>query len=457
MVVNNVLLPIQDTFNHWDISLSDGRVTSMKPSSATSTPDLLLPGLCHAHIHLDKPYLLTCNHPPSPSHPDYSDLATQTGSFQEALTNTALAKKRFTPDDLYLRGSQLLAASHAQGVTLLRAFVEIDHTVGTASLEAAIRLKADFSHLLHVQICAFAQDPLFSTELGELNRAILSAALDDFAPEIDVLGTTPYVETAEEAGLQNIRWAIDTALRRGLHLDFHIEYNLSPEEGLGHIGDVIDFLVAQHWPTGKGAKTVVLGHATRLTRASAQTMADLAGRLRRTKLPVHFVGLPTSDTFMMARPGEEDHAHERQRGTLNVPLMIREYGLDACVAVNNVGNAFTPYGTGDPLSVASWGVGLYHAGTPDDARLLYECVSTRAREAIGLGDGGEDDAYEIAEGRAWPAMLLVRNEADVRLPGKRPGETITIPARPRMSIQDVVWDPPETALRQVVRGQNLEI
>jgi cytosine/adenosine deaminase-related metal-dependent hydrolase len=453
MNFEHVILPFQDSLSRWDITISDGIVTSMSPSSATSHPDLLLPGLCHAHIHLDKPYLLTCNHPSSASHPDYSDLVPQTGSFDEALTNTSLAKKRFTQPDVYLRGSQLLAASHAQGVTSLRAFVEIDDTVGTASLESAIRLKTDFSHLLHMQICAFAQDPIFSTERGELNRAILSAALDDYGADIDVLGTTPYVEKTEEAGLQNIRWAIETALRYGLHLDFHVEYNLDPGDGLGHVGDVIDFLVAQKWPTGRGAKTVVLGHATRLTQASDRTMADLAGRLHRTRLPVHFVGLPTSDMFMMGRPSEGSPSHARQRGTLNVPLMIREYGLNACVAVNNVGNAFTPYGNGDPLTLASWCVGLYHAGTVDDARLLYECVSSRAREAIGLGDRGEDDAYEIAEGKTWPPMLLVKNERDAQLPGKQPGETMRIPARPRLGIKDVVWDPPAPGLRQVVHGQ----
>lgn len=58
-------------------------------------------------------------------HPSYSDLEPQSGSFQEALSNTSQAKARYTEQDLYLRGSQLLAASYTQGVTSLRAFVGI--------------------------------------------------------------------------------------------------------------------------------------------------------------------------------------------------------------------------------------------------------------------------------------------------------------------------------------------
>jgi hypothetical protein len=40
---------------------------------------------------------------------------------------------------------------------------------------------------------------------------------------------------------------------------------------------------------------------------------------------------------------------ENVRGTLPVVELINEYGFNAAIAVNNVGNAFTPYGNCDPL------------------------------------------------------------------------------------------------------------
>ncbi|RYO86691.1 hypothetical protein DL766_005823 [Monosporascus sp. MC13-8B] len=88
----------------------------------------------------------------------------------------------------------------------------------------------------------------------------------------------------------------------------------------------------------------------------------------------------------MGRPNA-DVSHSRPRGTPQVLSMINDLGLSACIGVNNVGNAFTPYGTGDPLQLASWAVGIYQAGTVDDAHILYECVSGRAREAISLDSG----------------------------------------------------------------------
>jgi hypothetical protein len=50
--------------------------------------------------------------------------------------------------------------------------------------------------------------------------------------------------------------------------------------------------------------------------------------------------------------------------------MIKRYGLQTALGVNNVSNAFMPHGSCDPLSVASLGVGIYQAGTKMDAEIL---------------------------------------------------------------------------------------
>ncbi|KAJ4262878.1 hypothetical protein NW762_006491 [Fusarium torreyae] len=458
MDLYNTLLPLQDSSQQWDIRIEGGVVVSMKPSNTTSTsqlPSILLPSLCHPHIHLDKPYLLTCNHSTSSNHPDYSDLAPQSGSFEEALTNTSEAKKRYTGDDLYLRGSQLLASSYSQGVTCIRGFVELDHVTGLQPLQTAIRLKEEFADLVDLQICAFAQDPIFSTQHGEENRSILLGALKDFEASIDVIGTTPYVESADETSRRNIQWAVQTALEYEKHLDFHLEFNLRGGNIMEFFNYVVDVLIDKSWPTHPGAPTVVLGHATRLTQASHSDISLFAERLRSKNLPVHFIGLPTSDLFMMGRPAsdkvsEQETPLNRPCGTLHVPKMIQDYGLNACLSVNNVGNAFTPYGGGDPLDIASWSVGLFHAGRADDAKLLYEAVSTRAMEAIMPLKSSHIESYTVSEGKPWFPMLLIRNEEYVEI-ASAAGKTLRVPTRPRLAVRDVVWDPPQTRLRSIIR------
>lgn len=451
--LENVIIPSIDASKCWDVEFTGRNVSSRTPSSSTSPPSLLLPPLCHPHIHLDKPYLLTSNRAPSVSHPDYSDLLPTTGDFQEALANTSAAKARFTYEDLYLRGAQLLAESYHRGVTSMRVFVEVDHVVRLTNLKAAVQLKKEFQHIIRVQICVFAQDPLFSTEHGSTNLQYVEEALNNFSDMIEALGTTPYVEQGTDAAdretnqQKNIDWAIGMSLARGLHLDFHLDYNIDASQK-GMVPSVVSTLKQQNWNESNPGRTVVIGHCTHLTTHDPRELARIASAIKDDNLPVHFVGLPTSDLYMMGRPpsqpGTTDKPHERPRGTMQVPSMIKDYGLDACIGVNNVGNAFTPYGDGDPLQLACWGAGLYHAGTVADAELLYECVSGRARRAIGL------DKHDVGHDVLLPG-LLIRNRKDVVLPAKDGGSALSVPARQRLSIKDVVWDPPENALRKVIQ------
>ncbi|KAM0079626.1 hypothetical protein ACKRZS_008237 [Fusarium odoratissimum] len=453
MALKNIILPFQDSSKQWDIQIEEGVVTSMKPSAGRTTPSVMLPSLCHPHIHLDKPYLLTCNHPKSSNHPDYSDLAPKTGGFQEALVNTAEAKKRYTEEDLFLRGSQLIATSYKQGVTFMRAFVEVDSVTELETLEVGIRLRKEFEDFLEVQICAFAQDPIFSTEKGEANRAMFAKALDQLGSKIDVIGTTPYVESDVESQNKNIRWAIETALKHRKHLDFHIEFNLNGDgTHMSVFNHIIEELRALKWPTYPGAPTVVFGHATRLTRATHDDLVRLSETLRETKLPVHFVGLPTSDLYMMGRHESDGSGQgeplSRPCGTIMVPKLIQDYGINACLSVNNVGNPFTPHGDGDPLKIASWGVGLFHAGTVEDAKILYEAISTRAMDALNPRAEGHHDMFTLAEFHQTMPMLLFKNEENIEISSA--SGSMTVPARQRLSIQDIVWDPPETRLRSIV-------
>lgn len=455
--LENVIIPNIDASARWDIEIANGKALSRTPSSCSACPGLLLPPLCHPHIHLDKPYILTSHRPPAGAqHPDYSDLVPKSGSFQEALANTSAAKTRYTPEDLYLRGSQLLAEScGSHGVTSMRVFVEVDHVVRFKTIEVGIQLKQDFEHLIRVQICVFAQDPIISGEHADENRRLMVEVLDRYSRHIEALGTTPYVEAAgllDEAAVvkakqDNISWAISTALERRLHLDFHLDYNLGDSSS-------VEILVSRLQQAGwkekaDPAKVIAVGHCTQLTTQRHSDLQHIALEIKNSQLPIHLVGLPTSDLFMMGRPGENSQApHNRPRATLQVPSMIKDYGFEACIGVNNVGNAFTPYGDGDPLQLACWGTGIYQAGTPADAKLLYECVSDRARRAIGLlpprGEGEKDIDVPVPG-------LLISNCENIVLPGKGEDEKLTIPARQRLSLHDVIWDPPNSKLRRVVR------
>ncbi|KAL1632936.1 hypothetical protein SLS56_003221 [Neofusicoccum ribis] len=412
--ITAVRLPGQPASELWDIGIADGRISSIEkhndrvprlshlPGVMDASERLLAPSLCHAHIHLDKCFLL--------QDPKYSDLEIVDGDFQEAMNLTSQAKSRFEEDDLLRRGRQLIQESIHHGVTAMRAFVEVDADVEFKCLDAGLQLKEEFADKCDVQICAFAQLPLFSgIDGGEVIRKLMTAAAKTHG--VDVLGATPYVESDEIKMKMNVRWISSLALAHNKFLDFHMDYNLEKSKK-PFIWDALDIIKERCWANRKG-KPITMGHCTRLTYFQSDDWKKLKESIG--DLPVSFVGLPTSDLFMM-------RTAENVRGTLNVPKMIQEHGLQAAIAVNNVGNAFTPQGNCDPLAVASMGVGVYQAATKKDTEILYECVSNRAKEVIGL----EAPSFHLKPGD--PADLVLFDGAGVGW-------------RSRKSVVEAVYDP----------------
>ncbi|KAI4145514.1 MAG: hypothetical protein L6R39_003782 [Caloplaca ligustica] len=415
----------RDPDTRWDVSIKGGAIESITPNAPQKSipsndpyildgrSSLLAPSLCHPHIHLDKCFLLY--------DPKYADLCIEKGGFAEALSLTTRAKERFTSEDLERRGRWLIEESIAAGVTCVRAFVEVDATVQFKCLNAGLTLKEQYRDVCEIQICAFAQDPVFSGQNAAEGRRLMEEAMQKDG--VDVVGSTPYVEAGEDLMRRNIDWAIEMAVKHGKHLDLHLDYSLDVDKE-PMVYYVVDQLLNRQWMHQNRDKKIALGHCTRLTLFTGDQWHDLRARI--DDLPISFVGLPTSDLYMMGSPSEGEGGGERVRGTSQIPQMIQQYGFEGAVGVNNVGNAFTPQGSCDPLSVASMGVGVYQAGTKHATEILYETVSTRAKAATGCG---KSDVTDMQEGDDADFVLF-----DV---GSNDG------GRGRRTLQEIVYDPPK--------------
>jgi hypothetical protein len=181
----------------------------------------------------------------------------------------------------------------------VRAFVEVDQTVGMKCLDAGLALKEVFKNRCHVQICASAQDPIYIKDDGA-KKMLHHIEAATGRKDVDVIGSTPYVEKTQENLHANIEWMIGLALKYSLHFDFHLDYNLDTknEPSVYHV--IQELGKANR----RNQRVVTLGHCTRLTLFSATEWRELRDRIG--ELPFSFVGLPTSDIFMMGRLHEEE-------------------------------------------------------------------------------------------------------------------------------------------------------
>lgn len=138
-------LPKKPAGSLYDVSISNGMITAIHDHEEASVrADMIIdakgglctPSFCHAHVHLDKCFIL--------SDPKFDDLEIVNGDFAEAMDITGKAKQRFEEDDLLRRGRRLLEESVQYGVTCIRAFVEVDEIVEMRGLNAALVLKAEW-------------------------------------------------------------------------------------------------------------------------------------------------------------------------------------------------------------------------------------------------------------------------------------------------------------------------
>ncbi|CAK5262820.1 unnamed protein product [Mycena citricolor] len=316
---------------------------------------LVIPSLCHSHIHLDKCYIL-----------DRCNLVS--GDFAEAMTVTNEAKAGFDEVDLYTRGFNLIRDSVECGVTSMRAHVEIDTVVKFTCLDVGRKLCKTFDGI------SFAQEPLFdgsSEEPGE-NYSLLqeAAALGT----LSVVGSAPYVEPSLAQAKLNIKLILELAQKHECHVDFHLDYNLDPtSEPL--IYEVIAQAKRLFWPTGR---RITIGHATRLQLLTSDEWCNLKQAIG--ELPITFIGLPQSDLYMLGR-GAVDEPLGPPRGTLRVPYLANKHQIQVALSVNNVQNAFTPQGSVDPLSLCTLGVALFQTATaPDLINLLVRALFGKKSE-----------------------------------------------------------------------------
>ncbi len=313
---------------------------------------LVLPGLIETHVHLDKACIM-----------DRCCLVE--GSLQEAISETAKAKKGFDPEDIYQRGRQTLERAILQGTTWMRTHVEIDPVIGLQGLEAILRLKREYSWAITLQICVFPQEGMFNNPGTE---ELLLQALDLGA---DLLGGCPYTDSEPLAQIERL---FDIAVERDLDLDFHLDFDLDPANSL--IPAVVDACLQRHWQ-GR----VTIGHATKLSAQPPARLAEISASLAKAGIAV--TALPATDLYLNGR----GHDHLVPRGVS--PLhRLSDAGVCCSISTNNISNPFTPFGDMSLVRQANLFANVAQLGTPRDFERCLDWVSVESARLLGLKEYG---------------------------------------------------------------------
>ncbi|MBI4578468.1 MAG: amidohydrolase family protein [Planctomycetes bacterium] len=355
-----------------DVAITDGRIAAIGAELGLHAPEeidgdghVLVPGLVESHLHLDKALLA-----------DYTPNAS--GTLSEAISATARHKATVTAADLRARAETALTMALRHGTTAIRAETEFDPFIGLTGIAELLALKRRYAHLVTLQVVAFPQEGVFQHPGTEqlFREAMRRGA--------DVVGGVPYNDIAPH---RHIDLCFEIAREFDRPISLHQDFSDGAE------GMTMEYVARKTIAAGWQGR-VAVGHATALGALPPSRLKPLLALLREADITV--VTLPLTDLYL----GGRRDTHKVRRALAPVAALLKA-GVNVAVSSNNLRNAFTPFGTGDLLSVAALLIAAAHLGGGDLLPRVLDLATTNAARALGLGP-----EYGLAVGRRADLVVL---------------------------------------------------
>jgi cytosine deaminase len=353
-----------------DVGIRAGRIAAIASTLPDVGPEeriggnLIVPGLVETHIHLDKACIMDRCH-------------IVQGTLQEAIAETARAKRAFTEADIDARARRALEAAILGGTMHMRAHAEVDPRIGLKGFHALRRLALDYAWAIDLQICVFPQEGLTNDPGTE---ELIIATCEQGA---DLVGGCPYTDTRPDEHIARI-FAI--ARRFDRDIDFHLDFDLDP--GWMHLDEVI-----RQTEINRYGGRVAAGHVTKLSAIPPEAQAAIARRLKDAGIAITV--LPATDLFLMGRGA----SHNIPRGVARADRFL-ESGVACSLATNNVLNPFTPFGDASLIRMANLYANIAQLGRPDDLLRCLDMITGSAAKVMNLA------GYGLAEGNAADLIVL---------------------------------------------------
>jgi cytosine deaminase len=358
LIIRNATLSHSDGVRQADIGINDSHIVAITANLSAEGPErqadgnLLIPGLIETHIHLDKTCIL-----------DRCHIAE--GTVAEAVRQTAGAKRSFTPEDVYTRGSLTLQRCISHGTMHMRTHVELDPGIGMIGFDGIAQLQRDFAWAVELELCVFPQEGLLNNPGTE---ELLREGLKRGARAV---GSVPYIDT-------NPRGQIDRIFEIARDFDAEIDMHLDLAETTD--GMQIEYVCRQTEAFGWGGR-VAVGHVTQLSLLPPEPFTAIARRLADAGVAVTV--LPATDLYLMGR----SHDHAIPRGVVPVEK-LRAAGVTCSISTNNVLNPFTPYGDGSLIRMANLYANVCHVAQPSELCACLGMVTSEAARLLRLGHYG---------------------------------------------------------------------
>jgi len=364
--------PVDIAIRHGRIAAIDRRIDGSAQRVIDAGGRAAISGLLEPHIHLDKALLDT-------------RMPNRSGTLEEAIRVTGLLKRQQTREDVLDRSRRVLDMAVRHGTIALRCHPDVDPIQGLVGVETAIELKEEYAHLVDLQVVAFPQEGILKSPgtLDLMREAIRLGA--------DVVGGCPYNEHTWEDAVAHVDAVFDLALATGCDIDMHADF----ADDVSDLRFSAAAYIARRTIESGYQGRVTLGHVTSLGALAPDEAAGVIAALREARISI--VTLPATDLYLGGR--KEPTLNPRR--ALTPIRALREAGVNVAFSSNNIRNAFTPFGTADPLQIGLLLAHTAQLGSPDDQAFVLQMCTRTAALAMGIARD-----YGIAVGNRADLVIL---------------------------------------------------
>ena len=374
ILINNCQLRGQPE-NRYDIGITGSKIAALAESLSGDAQtmidaqgNLVTEAFVNTHLHLCKVYTL----------PMMDELALKDyhgadmGKAMTAIELAARVKESYDESWIIKNVRKAVALSAIYGGTHMRAFADVDNKAKLIGAKALIRAREEFKDIVDIQVVAFAQDGIVREPgAADLVRQAMELGAD-------VVGGIPWIEFTDADIAEHVKICYDIA--EDIDKPVSMLVHDAGDPGLRSLELMALETIKRGWHGRSLAH-----HARAMALYPKPYLQKIAALLKQAQMGV--VSDPHTGPL---------HARVRE---------LLEEGVLVCLGMDDISDAYYPYGRNNMLEVAFLVSHLLWMTTRQDMETLYDLVTTKAAQCIGL----QDFALKVGA----PANIVVLDEPNV--------------------------------------------
>ena len=342
----------------FDLGIAGGRLAAIRERIDGSAKveieahgNLVTESFANPHLHLCKVYTLQMMDVDAMRVYQSADM----GKAMTAIELAARVKESYDEKWILPNVRRAIAQAALYGCTHVRAFADVDRKARLEGVKALLRAREEFRGIVEIQVVAFAQDGIVREPgAADLVRQAMKLGAD-------VVGGIPWIEYTDADIAAHVHECFEIA----------VEYDKDVSMLVDDAGDAglrsLEVMALEAIRRGWQGRALA-HHARAMALYPKPYFQKLAALLKQARMGL--VSDPHTGPL---------HARVRE---------LLEEGVLVCLGQDDISDAYYPFGRNNMLEVAFLASHLLWMTTSADMETLYDMITGRAAEAMGLGDFG---------------------------------------------------------------------